>query len=104
MATATKIERINFGKLKEAIEVPNLIETQLNSYRDFLQKEAAPNKRKNEGLQAVFKEVFPIESYDEKIKLEFAEYEIGDAKASVLETLREGTTSKKSVCIWANCP
>ena len=59
-------ERIHFGTIKEAIEPPNLIEVQLNSYVDFLQKDVPFAKRKNHGLQAVFKEVFPIESYDEK--------------------------------------
>ena len=92
MATSQTTERKNFGTLQEAIEAPNLIEIQLNSYRDFLQKEIPANKRKNEGLQAVFQEVFPIESYDEKIKLEFADYEIGEPKVSALECQREGQT------------
>jgi DNA-directed RNA polymerase subunit beta len=91
MAT-TQIERINFGKITEAIDAPNLIEVQLNSYSEFLQLGLAPNKRKSEGLQAVFQEVFPIESYDGKIKLEFAEYEIGEPKVSALECIREGQT------------
>ncbi len=85
-------QRVNFGRLEEALETPNLIEVQLNSYKDFLQKEVAPNRRKNEGLQAVFSEVFPIESYDEKIKLEFGEYEIGEPKLSPLECQRESQT------------
>jgi DNA-directed RNA polymerase subunit beta len=84
--------RVNFGTLEEAIETPNLIEVQLNSYKDFLQKEVPANKRKNEGLQAVFSEVFPIESYDEKIKLEFGDYEIGEPKLSPLECQRESQT------------
>ena len=53
-------QRVNFGRLAEAIETPNLIEVQLNSYADFLQKDVPLAKRKNEGLQAVFSEVFPI--------------------------------------------
>ena len=57
-------ERINFGKIKEIIAPPNLIELQVNSYRDFLQADSTPSRRKNTGLQAVFTEVFPIESYD----------------------------------------
>ena len=85
-------QRINFGRLEEALETPNLIEVQLNSYKDFLQKEVPAAKRKNEGLQAVFSEVFPIESYDEKIKLEFGDYEIGEPKLSPLECQRESQT------------
>jgi DNA-directed RNA polymerase subunit beta len=85
-------DRINFGKIKEIIAPPNLIELQTNSYKDFLQAEAAPSKRKNLGLQAVFTEVFPIESYDGKCVLDFHSYEIGEPKVDWLECLREGLT------------
>src|SRR5256885_11643679 len=63
-------ERINFGKIKEIIAPPNLIELQTNSYKEFLQAEIPQSKRKNLGLQAVFTEVFPIESYDGKCVLD----------------------------------
>src|ERR1043166_191602 len=85
-------ERIYFGSIKEAIEPPNLIEVQANSYVDFLQKDVPYSKRKNQGLQAVFKEVFPIESYDEKAVLDFSHYDIGEPKLSALEAQREGQT------------
>jgi DNA-directed RNA polymerase subunit beta len=85
-------ERIYFGKIKEAVEPPNLIEVQLNSYVEFLQKDVPPSKRKNVGLQAVFKEVFPIQSYDDKVVLDFASYDIGDPKMSALDCQREGQT------------
>jgi DNA-directed RNA polymerase subunit beta len=85
-------ERINFGKIKEIIAPPNLIELQTNSYREFLQADTAPSKRKNLGLQAVFTEVFPIESYDGKCVLDFHSYEIGEPKLDWLECLREGLT------------
>src|SRR5471030_433069 len=90
--TTIMSERIYFGKLKEAAEPPNLIEVQLNSYVEFLQKEVPLSKRKETGLQAVFKEVFPIQSYDEKVTLDFSSYEIGDPKMSALESQREGQT------------
>src|SRR3989441_3335534 len=86
------IERINLGKIKEIITPPNLIELQTNSYRDFLQADQSPKKRKNTGLQAVFTEVFPIESYDGKCVLDFDSYEIGEPKNDWLECLREGIT------------
>src|SRR5947209_8402678 len=85
-------ERIYFGSIKEGIEPPNLIEVQANSYVDFLQKDVPFSKRKNQGLQAVFKEVFPIESYDEKAVLDFSHYEIGEPKLTALEAQREGQT------------
>jgi DNA-directed RNA polymerase subunit beta len=82
--------RTNFGKLKDIIDPPDLIEMQKNSYRDFLQMDVPPNKRKKTGLQAVFKEVFPIESYDGKIVLDFVKYDINEPKMGPLESLREG--------------
>ncbi len=85
-------DRINFGKIKEVIAPPNLIEVQVNSYQEFLQAEVAASKRKNIGLQAVFTEVFPIESYDGKTVLDYVSYEIGEPKLDWLECLREGLT------------
>src|SRR5438105_3423051 len=85
-------ERINFGKIKEIIAPPNLIELQTNSYREFLQAEVPQSRSKNLGLQAVFTEVFPIESYDGKCVLDFHSYEIGEPKVDWLECLREGLT------------
>jgi len=85
-------ERINFGKIKEIIAPPNLIELQTQSYKEFLQAEVPPRQRKNLGLQAVFTEVFPIESYDGKCVLDFHSYEIGEPKVDWLECLREGLT------------
>jgi DNA-directed RNA polymerase subunit beta len=88
----SRAERINFGKIKEVIIPPNMIEVQVNSYKEFLQAEIAPRQRKNLGLQAVFTEVFPIESYDGKIVLDYHSYEIGEPKLDWLECLREGIT------------
>jgi DNA-directed RNA polymerase subunit beta len=86
------LERINFGKIKEVIAPPNMIELQVNSYKEFLQSDLTPSRRKNVGLQAVFTEVFPIESYDGKVVLDFHNYEIGEPKMDWLECLREGQT------------
>src|SRR5437016_1478183 len=87
-------ERIYFGSIKEGIEPPNLIEVQANSYVDFLQKDIPYAKRKNQGLQAVFKEVFPIESYDEKAVLDFGHYDIGEPKLTALEAKRKPTARR----------
>jgi len=96
-------ERIYFGSIKEGIEPPNLIEVQLNSYIDFLQKDVPFSKRKNHGLQAVFKEVFPIESYDEKAVLDFSHYEIGEPKLTALEAQREGQTYSAPLQSLSSC-
>jgi len=85
-------ERIHFGKLKEAIEAPNLIELQINSYNEFFQKDVDPSKRKGVGLQAVFREFFPIFGFEEKSSLDFVSYELGEPKMSSIECQREGQT------------
>ncbi len=84
------VDRINFGQLADVVELPDLIEIQTRSYREFLQMDAAPNKRRAVGLQAVFKEVFPIESYDGNCTLDFVKYEITPPKQSAFESLKEG--------------
>jgi DNA-directed RNA polymerase subunit beta len=85
-------DRINFGKLREVIQPPNMIEIQITSYLEYLQKEIPANQRAPHGLEAVFREVFPIESYDGRLVLEYVAYTIGDPKNTEIECLREGIT------------
>ncbi|MEM7146807.1 MAG: DNA-directed RNA polymerase subunit beta [Verrucomicrobiota bacterium] len=85
-----KADRRYFGEIAEVIETPNLIEVQIRSYEEFLQQDLSPRERKGIGLQAVFKEVFPIQSYDEKFTLDFASYDVAEPKLTALEAQREG--------------
>ncbi len=87
-----KAERTDFGKLQPVIQPPNLIDIQVRSYFDFLQKDTAPAKRENKGLQAVFKEIFPIENFDGKLTLDFVKYEIAEPKMSALDALANSDT------------
>jgi len=66
----------NFGKVHDAVIIPDLVSIQRRSYERFLQKDVAPTKRKLSGLEALFKEIFPIESYDKKMLLEYLSYEL----------------------------
>ncbi len=66
----------DFGKMADAIDVPNLIEVQRASYERFLQANANTKNRKNIGLEALLTEIFPIESYDKSMKLEYLGYEL----------------------------
>src|SRR5712664_2035041 len=84
--------RRSFGKIKKIIEIPNLIEIQKRSYQDFLQADVTPEERKDEGLQAVFKSVFPIKDFNETASLEFVAYELGEPKYSVEECHQRGMT------------
>jgi DNA-directed RNA polymerase subunit beta len=85
-------ERIYFGKLNEAIAPPNLIDLQIKSYDEFFQRGVEPSKRREIGLQAVFKEFFPIFGFEEKASLDFVSYDLGEPKMSALESQREGQT------------
>ncbi len=85
-------ERVNFGRWQEIIEPPDLIEIQRTSYQDFLQKDVQPNKRKQVGLHAVFKEIFPVTSYDDRLALDYVGYKIGEPKKSALDCIKDGDT------------
>ena len=71
-------ERIDFSKIRTTIPIPNLIEIQRKSYERFLQMNRLPAEREDEGLQSVFKSVFPISDFRENSSLEFIEYSIGN--------------------------
>jgi DNA-directed RNA polymerase subunit beta len=66
----------DFGKVSDAMAVPDLIEVQRASYERFLQADISAQKRKGIGLEALFREIFPIESYDKTMSLEFLGYEM----------------------------
>ncbi len=65
-----------FGKVGDAVEIPDLVAIQRKSYDNFLQRDVAPTKRKHIGLESLFQETFPIESYDKKMLLEYLYYEL----------------------------
>ena len=92
-------KRINFGKLKEVIQPPNLIENQIDSFTDFLQMDSAPTQRKQMGLEAVFSEVFPIESYDSRCHLEYVSYTATPPRETEIEAIREGVTYSVSLYV-----
>ena len=85
-------ERISFREKEEIIDLPNLIEIQLKSYREFLQADVLPHERQNVGLQEVFSEIFPIKSYDDKVILEYLSYSLGVPKYTPEECIRRGIT------------
>src|SRR5271169_1704543 len=70
----------DFSKRGDTLPIPNLIEVQLASYKKFLQKEVPPGSRKPEGLEALLREVFPIESYDGNLRLEYLSYDLSEAR------------------------
>jgi DNA-directed RNA polymerase subunit beta len=80
-------ERRSFSKIDRDwdLQIPNLLDVQLDSFRNFLQADTDPTKRKTEGLQEVFHSVFPISDPREFFSLEFVRYDLGEPKYSVEE-------------------
>ena len=84
-------ERRIFGRLHGMESpMPDLIDIQTKSFADFLQADVVASKRENRGMQAIFKEVFPVNSYDGRYKLDFVSYDIGPEKIAYLDALKAG--------------
>lgn len=84
--------RKSFAKNKQVIEIPNLIELQKKSYEAFLLKEVDADRRGNEGLNGVFKSVFPISDFNNTSSLEFVGYTLEPSKYDVDECRQRGMT------------
>jgi DNA-directed RNA polymerase subunit beta len=84
--------RRTFGRIKKIIDIPNLIDIQKRSYEEFLQRDVPPDQRKDQGLQAVFKSVFPIKDFNETASLEFVSYTLSEPKYDVDECHQRGMT------------
>jgi DNA-directed RNA polymerase subunit beta len=85
-------KRKSFAKIKEVYNLPNLLDVQLDTYREFLQMDVSSDQRKNQGLQEVFGEIFPIESPDRSVKLDFISYSLGKPKYSISESKNRSLT------------
>jgi len=88
--TEKKRIRKNFGSFAKVMDLPNLVETQTNSYSEFLQADVAPDSRNNQGLEEVFKSLFPIKSVSGNAALEYVSYELGKPAYDVQECLIQG--------------
>src|SRR5215510_916901 len=81
-----------FGRIHEVAEMPNLIEVQKQSYDQFLMVGEPEGGRPDEGLQAVFRSVFPIRDFGERAQLEFVRYAFEQPKYDVDECQQRGMT------------
>ncbi len=90
--TEKKRIRKDFGKRPSILDVPYLLAIQLDSYRKFLQADAAEDKRGEVGLHAAFKSVFPISSYSGNATLEYMTYRLGEPVFDVKECQMRGLT------------
>ncbi|MBL7711014.1 MAG: DNA-directed RNA polymerase subunit beta, partial [Chitinophagaceae bacterium] len=95
MATTKKrtaTGRVNFGKIHDVADTPDLLGIQLQSFQDFFQLETTPDKRDNEGLFRVFKENFPITDTRNIFVLEFLDYFIDPPRYTIEECMERGLT------------
>jgi DNA-directed RNA polymerase subunit beta len=86
------IKRKSFARIREVYDLPNLLEVQLEAYREFLQMGISLQERKRQGLQEVFEEIFPIENASRSIKLEFLSYSLGKPRYNISESKRRAIT------------
>ena len=92
MSTTTLHNRVGFGKTKHLAEAPDLLDIQLESFREFFQLETTPDKRNVEGLFRVFKENFPITDTRNIFMLEFLDYFIDPPRYTIEECMERGLT------------
>ena len=94
ITTALKAEeaRVNFGKIKLPSETPNLLDIQLESFKEFFQLGTTPENRNSEGLYRVFQENFPITDARNIFVLEFLDYFIDPPRYTISECMQRGLT------------
>jgi len=92
MSSTTIQSRVSFGKTKHLAETPDLLDIQLQSFKDFFQLETTPDKRNVEGLFRVFKENFPITDTRNIFVLEFLDYFVDPPRYSIDECIERGLT------------
>ena len=92
MTSKVKDDRINFGSIKNPMPFPDFLDVQLQSFKDFLQLDTAPEDRKNDGLYKVFAENFPITDTRNNFVLEFLDYYVDPPRYSIEECLERGLT------------
>ncbi len=90
-----------FGKRRhDDFEIPDLTKIQTESYARFLQYDVPPDKRKNEGIESVLREIFPIENYDKSVKLEYVRYELGKPRYTPEECRQLRLTYGRPFKVW----
>jgi DNA-directed RNA polymerase subunit beta len=90
----------NFGRFGDTIDVPHLTDIQTRSYDRFLQLDAAPEKRTATGLEGVLREIFPIESYDKTLALQYTKYELGKPRYGPDECRQLRLTYGRPFKVW----
>jgi DNA-directed RNA polymerase subunit beta len=90
----------NFGELENTAELPDLCSIQTDSYSHFLQLGIETKGRKNQGIESILREIFPIESYDGQYKLEYVKYELGKPRYTPMECRQLRLTYGRPFRVW----
>ena len=98
--TITPTDIRNFGRFGDAVEVPPLTDVQLRSYDRFLQLDVAKEKRTPTGLEGVLREIFPIESYDKTLNVQYIKYELGKPRYGPDECRQLRLTYGRPFRVW----
>src|SRR4051812_18306212 len=93
-------EERNFGRFGDAVEVPSLTDVQTKSYERFLQLDIPPEKRELFGLEGVLREIFPIESYDKTLSVDYIKYELGKPRYGPDECRQLRLTYGRPFRVW----
>ncbi len=89
--------RLTFGRARDLVEIPDMVEVQRDSYRSFFQEKCDPDNRSSVGLQELLEEIFPIESYDGSFALEFVRYFLDDSTTTQDEAQQKDCTWHRPV-------
>ncbi len=98
-STKVELRRKNFGRITTTTRIPNLIQTQKDSYNSFLQLDVNPAKRADKGLEAIFKFIFPLSDFENKATLEYVKYNIFRPKYDLNECMQRGVNYSASLSI-----
>ena len=90
-------QRLTFGRVRDLVEIPDMIEIQRSSYESFYQENVDPELRVKHGLQELLDEVFPVESYDGSFALEFVRYFLEASKVDIEEARQRDLTWSKPI-------
>ncbi len=90
----------NYGKVEDVIGIQDLVQIQTKAYCDFLQADVAASKRKNFGIEAILREIFPVSNYDGTLSLDYIKYELGKPRYTQDECRQLRLTYGRPFRIW----
>ncbi len=90
----------NFGEISDEFELPDLTQIQTASYAEFLQLGVPSRQRKDQGLEGILREIFPVESYDGQYSLDYVKYELGKPRYTPTECMQLRMTYGRPFRVW----